>query len=81
MAKVTKAQNILLTNITAEQRDVLAIIVLKGRLGLAIRIGRTDSLALAKARQLAERYEWPIYPKTMKQALHFVEAAHAAWSE
>lgn len=79
MATVTKAQHAMLTNISEGQRDMLAISVLKGRLGFAIRVGRTDSLALAKARQLAEKYGWPIYPKTMKQALHFVEAAHDAW--
>lgn len=76
---VTKAQSLMLTNITAEQRDTLAIMVLKGRLGMAIRMGRTDSMALAKARQLAEKYNWPIYPKTMKQAERFVLACHEAW--
>lgn len=79
MATVTKAQHTMLTNITEADRDVLAILVLKGRLNMAIRMGRTDGLALAKARQLAEKYNWPIYPKTMKQALHFVLAAHEAW--
>jgi hypothetical protein len=76
---VTKNQSILLTNITEADRDVLAIIVLKARLAMAIRFGRTDGMALAKARQLAEKYNWPVYPKTMKQAERFVLAAHKVW--
>lgn len=76
---VTKNQSVLLTNISSEDRDVLAVMVLKGRLGFAIRAGRTDGMALAKARQLAEKYNWPIYPKTMKQAEKFVLACHQTW--
>lgn len=68
---------ITITNIDEAKRDALAILVLKGRLAFAIRSGRTDSMALASARRLAEKYEWPIYPKTMKQAEKFVLAAHA----
>lgn len=77
--KITKAQGTLLTNITEADRDVLAIMVLKARLSMAIRFGRTDGMALAKARQLAAKYEWPIYPKTMKQAQVFVLAAYQTW--
>lgn len=69
---------ITILNIDEAKRDALAILTLKGRLSFAIRVGRTDGMALAKARQLAEKYEWPIYPKTMKQALRFVEAAYDA---
>jgi hypothetical protein len=76
---VTKNQSILLTNINQQDRDVLALLVLKGRLSMAIRFGRTDGMALAKARQLAEKYEWPIYPKTMKQAEKFVLACLKVW--
>lgn len=77
--KVTKNQTVILTNITEADRDVLAIMVLKGRLSFAIKVGRTDGMALAKARQLAEKYGWPIYPKTMKQAQVFVLACYQTW--
>ncbi|URP22126.1 hypothetical protein SEA_BIG4_368 [Microbacterium phage Big4] len=80
MATVTTKKNmVMLTNITEADRDVLSILALKGRLGYAIRIGRTDGMALAKARQLAEKYNWPEGMKTMKQAERFVLACHAAW--
>lgn len=80
MATVTTKKTMtMLTNITEADRDTLAIMVLKGRLGYAIRVGRTDGLALAKARQLAEKYGWPAGMKTMKQAERFVLACHEAW--
>ena len=69
---------ITILNIDEAKRDALAIMALKGRLSFAIKVGRTDGMALASARRLAEKYEWPIYPKTMKQALRFVEAAYDA---
>ena len=78
--KLTGKESFAITNINEADRDVLAILVLKGRLSMAIRMGRTDGMALAKARQLAEKYNWPVYPKTMKQAERFVLAAHQAWS-
>lgn len=82
MATITTKKNMtMLTNITEADRDTLAILVLKGRLGFAIRAGRTDGMALAKARQLAEKYGWPEGMKTMKQAERFVLAAHEAWTK
>lgn len=77
--KVTKNQTIILSNINEQDRDVIALHVLKGRLGYAIRVGRTDGMALAKARQLAEKYGWPEGTKTMKQAERFVLAALKVW--
>lgn len=77
--KVTKNQSILLTNINEEDRDILALLVLKGRLAFAIKVGRTDGMALAKARQLAGKYGWPENTKTMKQAQRFVLAALKVW--
>ncbi|UDL16323.1 hypothetical protein SEA_ZOOMAN_352 [Microbacterium phage Zooman] len=80
MATVTTKKNmVMLTNITEADRDVLAILALKGRLSFAIRVGRTDGVALAKTRQLAAKYNWPEGMKTMKQAERFVLAAHEAW--
>lgn len=80
MATVTTKKNMtMLTNLTEADRDVLAILVLKGRLGFAIRVGRTDGMALAAARRLAEKYNWPEGMKTMKQAERFVLACHEAW--
>ncbi len=77
--KLTGKESFAITNITEEDRDVLAVMVLKGRLGFAIRAGRTDGMALAKARQLAAKYNWPTYPKTMKQAEKFVLACYQEW--
>jgi len=80
MATVTTNKTMtMLTNITEADRDVIAILVLKGRLGIAIRMGRTDGAALASARRLAEKYNWPGGMKTMKQAERFVLACHQAW--
>lgn len=63
-----------ITDITKAQRDVLAAVVCRGRLGFAVRVGRTDSLALGKCRRLAEEYNYPFKIRTMKQALTFLEA-------
>ena len=75
----TNAQHVLLTNITEEQRDRIAISVLKARLSFAIKVGRTDGVALASARRLADKYGWTESTKTMKQALRFVLACQEVW--
>lgn len=81
MAAITTKNMTMLTNISEADRDVLAILVLKGRLAFAIRAGRTDGMALASARRLAVKYNWPEGMKTMKQAERFVLAAHEAWTK
>lgn len=64
-----------ITNIDEAKRDAIAITVLKYRLARGIAVGFTDSLALTKARQLADKYGWSKAVRTQKQALEFIEAA------
>ena len=71
-------EGFIITNIDENKRDAIAFVVLKARLSMAIHFGRTDSMALAKARQLAAKYKWPEGTRTMKQCLRFIEAAIAA---
>jgi hypothetical protein len=66
-------------------RRKVALTVLKHRLGMAIHFRKTDSYALAMARQWALQAEPKDRPKTefktMKQALAWVEAEVAKFEE
>jgi len=66
--------SITIAPVTPEIRNALAMIALKGRLGFAIRAGRTDSFALSSARGWAEKAGYTGSLKTMKQALRWVES-------
>lgn len=64
---------IVIAPVTPDLRQHLAIIVLKGRLSMAIRFGQTDSYALQMSRYWAERGGYTGKPfRTMKQALAWV---------
>ena len=55
-----------------ETRMRLALIVLKARLELAIRFGRTDPYALHAARDWAIKFDIKSGTKTMKQNLRWI---------
>lgn len=69
---------ITITNLDEATREALAIMVIKPRLELAIRFGSTDTLALHRARSLADKYGYKGSTRTMKGALRFIEILHAA---
>lgn len=65
---------IIIAPVTPDVRQRIAMVALRGRLSIAIRLGRTDSFALASARGWAERAGYTGSLKTMKQALRWVES-------
>ena len=67
-------EDIVIAPVTPDIRQRLAMLALKGRLGFAIRAGRTDSFALYSARGWAEKAGYKGSLKTMKQALRWVES-------
>ncbi|QQO39312.1 hypothetical protein SEA_CRUNCHYBOI_26 [Microbacterium phage CrunchyBoi] len=57
-----------------EKRAYIALLALRGRFKIAIRVGRSDGYALYNARRWAEKLGIKDGTKTMKQNLRWIEA-------